>query len=190
MATKKFLFIVFLLKSISLIAQQDSLNFQQKDSISLRKIKNIGIVEPFVQRNIPVIKNLIISTVKEELNNKYDYTILKNDSLLIAFKYRDSNYLNDFLNKNDFDAFMIIRHGFIEIKYKDNFSIVDRNFESQIEILLYNKNGQLLARSYENTNKLIKIIRNHNAVKTLKKATRKATISIIEQLNKINTNLL
>jgi len=181
------LFVALIIGSVSSLAQPANYVIEQK-TITVKKIKNIGIVEPFVPRNITAIKNIIISAVKEEFVNNYTYTFIKNDSVLNPATFISPEYFNEFLKQNkNYDAIMVITQGFIEVDYISEFGAVDgRNYESQVGILIYGYDGKPIALSYKNS---FNNIANKNAMKKLKKASQKATASIIKQLNEKNSNL-
>lgn len=170
--------------------RKDSVTSIKKDLIFPWKIKNIGIIEPFVLNNLPAIKNIIISTINDEMKGKYDYTILKNDSFIRSYDMKDSEYIKSFFKKNkEYDAFLFIRHGFIQVDYKNFTVTVDQQYESQVLILLFNKQGALITGSYKNTNTFFNSSFNHNAMKRIEKASKDAISSMLDKIEKINTNL-
>lgn len=193
-STKPILSIIIIAFSItasSLSAIPDS---EHPDSVSLKKIKTIGIVEPFVFKNIPAIKNVIVTTMKEKLANHFNYMFFKNDSILNALEDNNEQYVIElFQQKEKYDALMIVYYTISEVDYK-NLVTIDRIYESKIQIYLINRNGEIIGKSEETTNKEygqpFKLSVNHNAFKILKKVTSRATNSIMAQMDAMKTSAI
>lgn len=162
---------------------------RDKQGISA-KIEYIGIIEPFVYKNIPAVKNIILSTIKNEIANQFKYEVLKNDSLIIATDLQDFSSINRFFAQRDtFDAFMIINQGFTQINYQNYSGTINPEYETRILISVFNKQGTLLARSYDNTDSAINTNLNQNVMKKLEKATKKTIDSVIDQLKRNNDSM-
>jgi len=163
-------------------------SFQDKSAIPTR-INKIALIEPFVYKDIPAVKSIILNTINNELAGQFKYDVLMNDSLIIASENKDFRYLNNFFAKKDtFDAFMVIKQGFAQINYQNYSGTIDPRYESEIVILVYNKGGILIANSYNYTGTSIDKIFSQNVMKKVEKATKKTIDSVIDQLNKINAN--
>ena len=153
-----------------------------------RTTKTIGIVQPTLERDIYIIEEIIISEVIQNLENDYKIIYINSDSIPVSAKSIHYNpfYTKEVLNNKGMDAIMFIQHNFIEVDYSNYFALNEKSVESEIEIIIYNSSGEILARHYHNTCNSFSLKIKQKPLHTLEKATGRAISSVRKQLDSVS----
>lgn len=181
---KAFLFQITLIFILTPASSQDISSSKSRRTFDPSKIiLKVGIVEPFIQKNIPVIKRLILEPIKERLENKYIFSLIKNDSLLNVNEIPNQENLKMlFSQNNQFDAYIIIKHFFVEARYYDiNAPLLpfDINSESNIQMWLYDRNGKLICSYQENPKKVLKLYSSQKSFKKMQRTSKRVINELI-----------
>ena len=176
-----FLWFAFSIVYNSLMAQ-DNQSSMKNGSLPVN-VNTILIIEPALQRNVPAIRNIILNTIKKEIDGIYDFKILRLDS---ATDILDGKYIIRFeainINNADFKYILASEHHFIQMNTELVTGYVDTNFESRITLSLFDKQGNLILRSTKDTSRFPMGTRN-NPLKILERATERAISEIIEKIS-------
>jgi len=157
-------------------------------SHSKKTTKTIGIVQPTLERDIYIIEEIIISEVILNLEDEYEIIYINSDSIPVCAKSIHYNpfYTKEVLNNKGMDAIMFIQHNFIEVDYSNYFALNEKSVESEIEIIIYNSSGEILARHYHNTCNSFSLKIKQKPLHTLEKATGRAISSVRKQLDSVS----
>jgi hypothetical protein len=161
---------------------QDNTSSIKNGSIK-ESVNTILIIEPALQRNVPAIRNIILNTIKKEIDGLYDSQVLRLDSVIDVM---DGKYVLRFeainINHTDFKYILASEHHFIQMNTEIVTGYVDTNYESRITLSLFDKQGNLILRSTKDTSRLPMGTRN-NPLKILERATERAISEIIEKIS-------
>ncbi|MGD2034177.1 MAG: hypothetical protein PVF73_03915 [Bacteroidales bacterium] len=146
----------------------------------------IGIVEPYVIYDILAIKNIIVNALKDELENKYNYLIIENDSTLETkgdYQFIDFNMLMNRSQQSDFlliSKHMTVQTDHISMSYPN-----ERTFDSVIKMTLYDKKGKLRAQSEYDFIPGAQFRTTKSGLKSTEKASKAAAKSIVKKIDEL-----
>ncbi len=185
------LFLFTLCTKFYLNAQSFELISECSDSIIYGPIENITILEPLVQHDVQVIKNVILSTVEKMMRDKINYRLEENDKYVTKYNNRILLDIRDLAkSQKEYDAILVIHHVLYQEIY-DNSTPVDDSYNYSLIIMyLYNNKCELIAKSAHKSLTGDSMGITKKPLKGVESATKKSTKSILKEINDLNENLL
>jgi len=180
--------VVLLFFTFPIMAQSSKTAVNNSDSIVSHNT-TIGIVEPYVIHDIPVIKNIIIDALKDEFEYKYDYIIIENDSTLETkgdYQFVDFDKLISRSQQSDF--LLITKHTTVQTDHISYSYPNERTYDSIIKMSLYDQDGRQRAQSEYDFIPSMHFRSSNKGMKSAEKASKAAAKSIVKEIDKLLGN--
>ena len=186
------LFILFTIcTSINSNAQVYRIIAESNNTTTIDRVEKILILEPLIQHKVPIMVNTIKSSVEEKIDSHFDYRFFNADEYKTIFENNTLINLNDIAEAEaGYDAILVIEYVLVESIVSYSTPADERSNYSRINMSLFNKRGELIAKSSRNAISADSYGLIKNPIKGIRTASRKAMRSIMSKLAIYNKTLL
>ena len=157
--------------------------YKTTDSFSLQKIGFCNLDnDSIVNKIYPNTSKIFAKTVINSFN-EYGFDNLIQLQSKISYENPDLSKISELCKENNLDGFLISRLRFIHVTYSVYFIPVGQNYDTEVEMKLFDNNGKLLLTTKHNTYKGNSYMMPPSPDRTITDGTNGTIKRIVKEMN-------